>query len=132
VDAGAFVGLHEGPAVLEGIRAAHFGCRLLAAVHGVNRGGNVVFPRGEDHDRVHVVPLDQGAVIGGGCHVPVLLFLAVSRGLCAAVLICVADGSDNSIVPFGENAVDMTHAAAPQTDDADSEFSHENVPRCFE
>ena len=124
VDAGALVGLDEGPAVLEGIRAAHLRADLLAAVHGVNGRGDVVFPGGEDADHVHVVPLDEGAVVRRGGHVPVFLFLAVGHGLGAAVLVCVADGGDDGVVPFGENAVNMAHAAAAQSDHAYSEFSH--------
>ena len=111
-----FVCINELPAVVNRICAAYLDCNLLAVLHCVNSCGNVVFPCREHENYLNVVSFDKLAVVLRAVNVPVFLFLAVFNRVFYSVLVNIAYCCNYGVVSFGEDALNVTVAAASDTD----------------
>ena len=124
VDAGLFIGVHQLPAVVQRIGAAHFGTGLLAAFHGVAAGGNVVFPCGGHHNHVHVGRFADFSVVQCDLGSVAVLFFHNLSSCSRPVFVGITYIGYANVFSLGENPSQVTHTTAAQPDNTNSPLCH--------
>ena len=85
VDPGLFIGVDQLPAVIQRIRAAHFGTGLLPAFHSVAAGRDMVFPGGSHHNHVYIGRFTYFSVVQGDLGGVAVLFFH-NLGCCSCTV----------------------------------------------
>ena len=117
------IGVHEAPAVVDGVRAADLGGGVFAGLHAVDGDLDMVGPRRRDDDALDFVDVQEVVVVRQAARFIARVFPHAVDGAPDAVLVLVADGDDFDVLHRGDETC-QTEAASAETDDADFRFFH--------